>query len=361
MKKLNKVLILGVAGACLLTSSMLLSGCKKGPTPITVTTEEGVVLSRYNDETAWTVSNFSQTATSINIPDEYNEMPVTTISATIPAVARTVSIGKNVETLPAGLFENSVNLMELNYNAKDAEVSRANSEVTPIFSGHTGSEHEGFVLNIGVAVEQIPEYFMVATDALTNVFNNGVLRPFYQPPKLAEINFAEDGELNTIGAYAFIGCNTIDQTLELPTSLENIKEYAFAFSGVSGVLNLVGNINHINSYAFWNSKITQVNFNAEVTEVTNSAFETDTLKVVTVNSCFETADSNFFGDIAVNIIVTNANMAKLDTVYSMAPNGYAHFYITTDLPQAEINTTILDNTTYIDTVILGGLHFYHYQ
>lgn len=360
MKKLNKVLILGVAGACLLTSGMLLSGCKKGPTPITVTTEDGVVLSRYKADTSWTVSNFSQTATTINIPDEYNEMPVTTINAVVPAMAHTVTIGKNIETLPAGLFENSANLTELNYNAIDAEVRTSGSEITPIFSGHTGSEHEGFVLNIGVEVEQIPDYFTVTTESLTNVYNNGVLRTYYGVPRLKEIVLPEDGELKTIGAYAFIGCNVLNQTLNLPSSLEDVEEYAFAFSGISGVLDLNHNI-HLHSYAFWNTEITQVNFNGVISNVDNNVFETATLEKAVINSCFETDGGDCFGNIELDIIVNNADIAKLDTIYGMSPNGYANFYITTDLPQAEINSVMLENTTYIDTVIINGEQYYHYQ
>jgi len=366
MKKLKKVLILGVAGACLLSGGMFLSACKKKPvnTPITVEIEEGVVLSRYKDENSWTVSSFSPTATTVNIPDEYSEMPVTKINegVKLSEYVQTVTVGKNITVLSRGLFENCVNLTRLDYNAVDANVINESTHyIAPIFGGLTGSEQSGFVLNIGVEVEQIPDYFMATAEHTINIFNNGVLRPNYAMPKLKQINMPENGALKSIGAFAFIGCNTINQTLTLPTSLESIGAYAFAFSGVSGVLNLSNNINHINSYAFLDTKITQVNFNAQVTDVNNSAFETETLEIVTFNSCFETANGDVFGDSTVNIVVTNANMAKLNTVYSMAPNGFAHFYITTDIAQSEINSAILANTTYIETVILGGEQYYHYQ
>lgn len=364
MKKLNKVLTLGVAGACLLTGGMLLSGCKnKKPTQITVATEEGVVLSRYSNDTVWTVTSFSQDATTINIPDTYNQIPVTIIAdnAKISAAARTVTIGKNINTLSPGLFEDSANLTRLDYNAINASVNKkSNDQIVPIFSGKTGSEDDGFVLNIGVEVEQIPDYFMVTTDAIGNVYNNGDLRPHYFMPNLKQINFSENGELNTIGAYAFIGCNTINQTLDLPNSLENICEFSFAFSGVSGVLNLDESIKNIYNYAFWNTQITQVNFNTNINFIYSNAFNTTSLEKAIINNYFAIESNNFFGDVEVDIVINNMDMVKLEDIYSMAPNGFANFYITTEISQAEINMNFLENATYLGSVIISGAEYYHY-
>ena len=76
MKKLNKVLILGVAGACAFTGGFFLTGCNKNtpPAPITVTTEQGVVLSRWQQDNSWTVSQFLEDALTIVIPDVYDNM-----------------------------------------------------------------------------------------------------------------------------------------------------------------------------------------------------------------------------------------------------------------------------------------------
>ena len=342
MKKLNKVLILGVAVASVLTSGMFLSACKKKPveTPITIQTEEGVVLSRYKHETSWTVSNFSHDMT-ITIPDEYNEIPVTKIrnGAKVPVEARTVTVGKNITLLSPGLFEESVHLTRLDYNAVDAQIYDDQSgQIVPIFSNKTGSELEGFILNIGEEVEKIPDNFMVATESIGNIINNGQLRPYYIMPNLIEINFAENAILKEIGAYAFVACNKINQTLELPETVESIGDYAFAFSGVSGVLNLTENLNIIGASAFWNSNITRVEINSNISTIWSQAFEATTMQ---------------------GIVINNAEFASSDSIVLFTEeSSYPNYYI---IKNIALNANFTANKDYQGDVTIGGVEYYHYK
>ena len=140
-----------------------------------------------------------------------------------------IYLPESLEEIGAGAFENCVSLKEItvptgvrligngafrgctaasvaNYNAVNAE---APIEGNSIFEG-TGGE-QGFVMNIGSAVESIPARLADARGA--------------GAPLLKGLNFADESSLLTIGAHAFAA--TAIESIVIPDSVRTITKGAF--------------------------------------------------------------------------------------------------------------------------------------
>ncbi len=165
--------------------------------------------------------------TSVRVPEDVVRIGEGAFSGC--AFMTEIYLPESLEEIGAGAFENCVSLKEItvptgirligngafrgcteasvvNYNAVNAE---APVEGNSIFEG-TGGE-QGFVMNIGSAVESIPARLADARGA--------------GAPLLKALNFGEESSLLTIGAHAFAA--TEIESVVIPDSVRTITKGAF--------------------------------------------------------------------------------------------------------------------------------------
>lgn len=93
-------------------------------------------------------------------------------------------------------------------------------------------------------------------------------RAFYNCVSLKEVSIP-DG-LNYISSYAFDGCKSLDQTIVLPASIENVDYHAFANSGIKEV---VISCKYVGNDIFYNCKsLEKVTFAEGVEVISGAAF-----------------------------------------------------------------------------------------
>lgn len=143
--------------------------------------------------------------TEITIPDS-----VTTVEEGAFAgcsSVTTITLGENIVSVGQQAFNGETKLRTLNYNA----VRLGDMQATTLAfaaNENTAAYGEGFIVNVGNKVTTVPAY------------------AFYRCVNVQGVNFADRGALNTIGEYAFAGCENL-VAVTLPTSLVTLSSRSF--------------------------------------------------------------------------------------------------------------------------------------
>lgn len=135
----------------------------------------------------------------------------------------TITIPSSVTNIGSSAFYSCTHIATINYNA--ANISNYSTYGNSGNSGATagdmfnycGTEGSGIALNIGNAVEHIPNYIFYPGDSYGNI---GI------GAKITSIQFAENAICSSIGASAFKGISSL-RTLQLPANMSTIGTDAF--------------------------------------------------------------------------------------------------------------------------------------
>lgn len=135
-----------------------------------------------------------------------------------------VTIGKGVKSIGQNAFTGSNDLEDIYFNAVEMDdVSTYN--LNALF----GSNTHNLTLHIGAEVKRIPAYLCGNNDSGAS------------KSPIVNLVFAENGNLEEIGAYAFSECETLTGALQIPASVKTIGAYAFNKTGITSVELANGN------------------------------------------------------------------------------------------------------------------------
>lgn len=236
-KKLFGSLILFV-----LAASMLFAGCSRieelarGNLNLSYKVKDGeAIVTRCPDKSALTV---------MEIPDEYDGVPVTAV-ADFAAVntenLEKIIIGKNVREIAPWAFENNHNLVafevdEENQYFCDVDGVLFTKDMKTILNYPAAKPADG---NEDQAVEyDIPEGVEIIRT-----------KAFYKCERLSAITIPQG--VKSIEEKAFFKCGLLTE-MTLPSSLEFIGKDAFAYCVGIGEIKIPSGVTKIDEYAFYN-------------------------------------------------------------------------------------------------------------
>lgn len=164
--------------------------------------------------------------TELEIPNTYNGLPVTSICASLfdhtkssseyPLIT-SLTIPENITTIGDNAFSNCKNLEIIKYNATNI----TNLPSYPAIFMHAGENGNGIIVEVGDNVEKIPSELFATYESGTDVESQ-------YAPKIISLKIGKNSCLESIGAEAFIYCNSLESVV-LPSSLKRIDSFAFYF------------------------------------------------------------------------------------------------------------------------------------
>ena len=154
-----------------------------------------------------------------------------------------ITIGEEVTSIGNHVFYGCRALIEINYNATNAADLASNNYVFD----SAGQDGEGITVNIGANVRSLPNYIFYPNSGSSS------------RPNITTVNFAEDGQLTSIGNYTFYNCSSLT-SITIPDSVTSIGSLAFlGCSALAEVYNYssltitVGSTS--NGYVGWYAKV----------------------------------------------------------------------------------------------------------
>ena len=192
---------------------------------------------------------------------------------------KTVNIGKSVEIIGKGAFDDCKKITTINFNAVNMKDLEASNRV--FF--RCGQDSSGITVNIGTEVTRIPAY-------LFNPFNNSTYSA-----KIKTVIFPEDTKCTSIGAYAFYLCTYLEK-IDIPSGMVNVEKFAFyycsklvnvvipdtveiigdsAFSNCTGITSVTigNNVKQIGAHSFSScSALVNVEIGEDVSDIGSHAF-----------------------------------------------------------------------------------------
>ncbi len=168
---------------------------------------------------------------------------------------KTITIPETITTCNIGVFNGCTNLNTVYWNAVNcADFFQKNW----IFL--RGENAVPMKVVFGALVERIPARMFFPLHSDVNAI-----------PQISEVQFVQDGNLKTIGEYAFY--KTPLAKITLPDNVTEIGSYAFASSKL-GEVKLSKNLKHIEDYAFSdNGNLASVDFGKSILTIGKYAFD----------------------------------------------------------------------------------------
>lgn len=187
--------------------------------------------------------------------------------------------------------------------------------------------------------------------SLTTVYYNAInanendellLSPFYNCSNFTSLHIGSS--VQTIPAYIFSNCTSIQGTLSLPNSLVSIGQNAFqGCSGITGTLHIKNSVQTIGQMAFYGcTGITSITIGVAVDSIANAAFggmtNLSTINYNAINCNY--AQSVFYGNnvsqfnigssvqtIPDNLILNNSNLTSVTFPNTLTRIGSMNFYM----------------------------------
>lgn len=128
-----------------------------------------------------------------------------------------------------------------------------------VFYPPLNDAYEGMNVYFGPNVKRIPE----------RLFYPNVTEPYFSP-KINNVYFDKDCQLEEIGAHAFHDVTTF-KSIYLPSSVKTIGEFAFYKTSITELV-LPSSLEYIGNDAFEFSKLINVKFNDKLTHIGDRAF-----------------------------------------------------------------------------------------
>ena len=127
----------------------------------------------------------------------------------VQSTLTSITIPETIETIGNYAFYNCTALTEINYNA----TAMADFNLRNYIFGYAGQDGEGITVNIGSNVTKVPN-FMFYTGSSS------------YSPNIIAVNFAENGQLTSIGGAAFRECSSLT-AISIPASVTTIGNSTF--------------------------------------------------------------------------------------------------------------------------------------
>ncbi len=163
----------------------------------------------------------SNAFTSIYIPNSVTSIGLSAFKNCSSLTS--ITIPESVTSIGASAFSSCTHVETINFNAVNmsdftthANSGNSGATVGDMFNS-CGSAGDGIVLNIGDAVQHIPNYIFYPGDSYGNIQTGA---------KIVSVLFGDDSHCTSIGANAFKGISSL-RTLQLPSSMETIGSMAF--------------------------------------------------------------------------------------------------------------------------------------
>lgn len=162
-----------------------------------------------------------------------------------------ISIPENISYIYSNAFGDCKHLKEIYYNVKNYNYSYS---YTDWLNSKTGSESDigGVIINIGTAVEEIPDYFM----------------DFDGNDCIKKINFPENSALKIIGKYAFKNIAAIEE-ITLGGNLEKVDSEAFNGCKNLKTVKITKNDISLGSSPFYKTNIENIYFSGDLSDWLN--------------------------------------------------------------------------------------------
>ncbi len=251
--------------ALLLCICLLFTGCDSIGTFMGMESDEIEYKVENGEATVISVPN-KATIKEINIPDEYDGVPVTKLadfSVVNLEYVDKISIGKNVKEIGVWALEN-------NQRVTAFEVDEENEHFCDV-DGVLFTKDMKTLLFYPIAKDLVEEKNDEGNiiDVSEYTIPDGVetirTKAFYKCYPLAKITIPDS--VKRIEEKAFFRCDKIGE-IKLPQSLEFIGKDAFSYCNGLKELNIPSNIKQIDVYAFYNcTNLLTINVDAKESDV----------------------------------------------------------------------------------------------
>ncbi len=251
--------------ALLLCICLLFTGCDSIGTFMGMESDEIEYKVENGEATVISVPN-KATIKEINIPDEYDGVPVTKIadfSVVNLEYVNKISIGKNVKEIGVWALEN-------NQRVTAFEVDEENEHFCDV-DGVLFTKDMKTLLFYPIAKDLVEEkndegnIIEVSEYTIPDGVETIRSKAFYKSYPIKEITIPDS--VKRIEEKAFFRCDKINE-LKLPQSLEFIGKDAFSYCNGLKELDIPANIKQIDVYAFYNcTNLLTINVDAKESDV----------------------------------------------------------------------------------------------
>ncbi|MDR3020070.1 MAG: leucine-rich repeat domain-containing protein [Treponema sp.] len=253
--------------------------------------------------------------------------------------------GKNTADKPVQVKLNGLNL-DTNWtellkvlDTADRYVDLDISECTGMTTFAPGAKNTGEKMIVSLVLPKTTETISAGTDVPQFLFFSSLRKikgteitevgdySFYNTKTLSAIDFPV---LNTIGEYAFAYSGLTGVTI--PAGVSTVKTHAFyGCTGLTSLIIFEDGLETIESYAFYAARITSLTIPDSVTNIEENAFaQCASLTGITIGGGLENMDGFVFGDYqkleAINVSEDNMEYSSQNGVlYNSAANALIRY------------------------------------
>lgn len=162
---------------------------------------------------------------------------------------KTITIGEGVTSLGSKVFSGCVSVENIYFNAKT--VTDLSSTANAFYQVGDNVEN-GATFTIGSKVTRIPAFMLSSNTVAYNGSNlSTALGNKFNQNNVVQIIFEDGSNCLSIGMGAFFACFNLKNIVNMPASIQTIKNGAFIYCISLESIVLPENLTTIENYAFW--------------------------------------------------------------------------------------------------------------